>query len=42
MITSEKLKKKYEEIKKLHPNKEMYLIGWLDCILYILGELKND
>lgn len=42
MITVEKLKEKYEEVKKLYPNKEQYLLGWLDCILYILGEQEND
>ena len=42
MITAEKLKEKYEEIKKLYPEKDQYLLGWLDCILFILGEQKND
>ena len=42
MITAEKLKEKYEEIKKRYPDKEIYLLGWLDCILYILGEQEND
>lgn len=42
MITAEKLKEKYEEIKKLNPDKENYLLGWLDCILYVLREINND
>ena len=42
MIKVETLKEKYEEIKNKYPDKEQYLLGWLDCILYILGEQKND
>lgn len=42
MITAEKLKEKYEEVKKNYPDKEQYLLGWLDCILYVLGEQEND
>ena len=42
MIKAEILKEKYEEIKKMYPDEEKYLLGWLDCILYVLGVQKND
>ena len=42
MIKAETLKEKYEEIKKMYPDKDQYLLGWLDCILYVIKEQKND
>ena len=46
MIKAEKLKEKYEQVKKetkcLNIDKQAYLAGWLDCILYILKEQNND
>ena len=43
VIKAEKLKNKYEEIKKIYPDKEQYLLGWLDCILYMIREQEiND
>ena len=41
MIKAETLKEKYEQIKKMYPDKEQYLLGWVDCILYVLGEQEN-
>lgn len=46
MITAEKLREKYEQVKKeascLNIDRQAYLAGWLDCILYILKEQEND
>lgn len=50
MIKAETLKIKYEEIKERvkeekHFTEEqltMYMLGWLDCSLFVLGEQEND
>ena len=46
MITADKLKNKYNQVKKeaecLNIDRQSYLAGWLDCILFVLKEQKND
>lgn len=42
MLTTEELKDKYKEVKDKYPDKDQYLLGWLDCILYIIGKQEND
>lgn len=49
-MNATELYEKYEEIKEnlqkgkgLRPEQESsYLLGWVDCALYILKELEND
>ena len=46
MITAEKLREKYDQVKEevncRNIDRQAYLAGWIDCILYILKEQKND